>query len=132
LALDSKVTPKAAEEDIQTQLQRFQLKQLMREEAERDASIDRRRKASLAIVEGTREAMEGQKIFQEMGCAHVKPNGNSVLAGQRLSNGDLFLVCQICQKEWRAVAGDNYYRDKKGNPLAHQLVPTELARGVMV
>lgn len=57
-------------------------------------------------------------------CRHQKPNNDTALAGQPLSNGGEVLICLKCQKTWLSGVDD------KGNSLPHHLIPDNIRRGI--
>jgi hypothetical protein len=65
-----------------------------REERELQAKLGRE-----SGIEATRAQMKNQAA-KEAGCAHLKENGRSHLAGQRDNNGVVHLICQGCQKHF--------------------------------
>lgn len=75
------------------------------EKAEHDARIAKRK----SEAERHAKEQERERLIREAfknACSHTKQNGKSALGGQRLSNGDLLLLCQRCQKTWQGAEVD--------------------------
>lgn len=87
---------KALRMEILHGLSDFVNRQKVREE-EAKAQVERHYENSrLRLEETNRQAREEQD-----NCSHMKQGGRDYcVGGQRLSNGQLFLLCQRCQKTW--------------------------------
>lgn len=93
--------------------------------AKREAR-DRAKRESIELAkrnaENARVAMEVTKMEQES-CSHMKPNGQSRLAGQTVSSGDEVLICTNCQIQVR----NGCYPD--GTRIPPHMIPPDVARG---
>lgn len=67
--------------------------------AEREKKRKAKEKLELSAIEAVREQAL-QKKQKEDNCSHQRQDGKTRLAGQRLSNGQICLVCQFCHKEF--------------------------------
>jgi len=81
------------------ELQTLVLEFLKDELKKRKEEKERRRALALSAAEAAREQMESIRARQES-CTHRDQANNTRLAGQKLSNGQVCLVCQFCAKEF--------------------------------
>lgn len=75
------------------------------EKAEHDALLAKQRDDR----ERYAKERERERLIREAfknSCPHTKQNGTTALGGQRLSNGNILLICQHCQKTWEGEQVD--------------------------
>lgn len=85
--------------DFQEQLLRLQLIKLQREEKERAEAEELARNARMIGMSALIQERENELQHQQA-CPHLKPNGQSAIAGQRDHRNHYHWICQYCAKEW--------------------------------
>jgi len=98
LALSDEGQSKDGKEDeLRKTLNALLVEQLHEQIGAREAESERRKNRMVEMrTELEQERLERQ--LRQNSCSHLKEDQKSALAGQELSNGQLYLACQKCRK----------------------------------
>ena len=108
----------AVEETVDDQLKRLQLKQLTKQVQEQEEAENTQKAAQKANALSLEKGRLDQEFYQDQ-CPHLKPNGQTALAGQYDHAHHPIIICQYCQKDFQGKIVPPHLRispDRLGGP----------------
>jgi hypothetical protein len=93
----------SAPDELQSRMMKTLIENLehdmSKKRAKEDQEEEEHRRLMLARVASIKQE-KAQRAYTQSVCDHRKENGHSRICGQKLSNGHLSLLCNLCYKEF--------------------------------